>query len=116
MKIGINRNKTIVEFKGFSFEVSIVPIYAESLIADHDKKEKEFRNTENPSVEQSYEYMNESINLLLAIVEHILLANGYEFDEDFWRRNADARSLIQFIADCKLKDFQASKKKAENEK
>lgn len=116
MKIGINRNKTIVEFKGFSFEVSIVPIYAESLIADHDKKEKEFRNTENPSVEQSYEYMIESINLLLAIVESILLANGYEFDEDFWRRNADARALIEFIADCKLKDFQASKKKEENEK
>lgn len=116
MKIGINRNKTIVEFKDLSFEVSIVPIYAESLIADHDKKEKEFKDIENPSVEQSYEYVNESINLLLAIVESILLANGYKYDEDFWRKSADARTLIEFIAYCKLKDFQASKKKAENEK
>ena len=113
--MGNNLNQTIVEFKGFSFEVTIVPIFAHSLIADLDKKEKEFRNTDNPSAEQSYEYMNESINLLLAIVESILLAYAYDIDEVFWRRNADASALIEFIAVCKLTDFQASKKKAGNE-
>jgi len=116
MKIGINRNKTIVEFKDLSFEVSIVPIFAEFLIAEHDKKDKEFNIVEEHTEEEMYEHASTSIELLLKIVEAILLANGHDYDEMFWKMNADARTLIEFIADCKLKDFQASKKKVEKKK
>lgn len=111
MKIGINRNKTVVEFKDLSFEISIVPIYAEFLIAEHDKKDKEFSEIKNPTEEESYAYAYDAVDTLLKTVESILLANGYGYDEDFWKKNADTKTLIEFIAYCKIKDFKQDKKK-----
>ena len=116
MKIGINRNKTVVEFKDLSFEVSIVPIYAEFLVAEHDKKDKEFREIKEPTEEQSFAHAYGAVEMLLKIVESILLANGYGYDDDFWKRNADTKALVEFIADCKMKDFKQDKKKVPIEK
>ncbi|MFA5452651.1 MAG: hypothetical protein WC248_03670 [Candidatus Methanomethylophilaceae archaeon] len=116
MRIGINRNKATVEFKDLSFEISIVPIFAEFLIAEHDKKDKEFSAVKEPSENEAREYSHTAIESLLGIVESILLANGYKYDDDFWKKNADTKALIEFIADCKMKDFRLDKKKVQEEK
>jgi len=110
MKIGINRNTASVEFRDQTYEIKIIPIFAEYLIAEHDKLDKEFSKKENPTEEESYAHVYESIDYLLKIVEVILLANDYTFDDKWWRENADSSTLVEFIANCKLKDFTPKKK------
>jgi hypothetical protein len=114
MKIGVNRNTASVEFQDQVFEIKIIPIFAEYLISEHDKCDKEFQK-KDPTEEEVYAHVQESIDYLLKITEVILLANGYEFNKKWWKENADSRTLVEFIANCKLKDFTPKKKAAESQ-
>lgn len=114
MRIGINRQVAKVEIADKEYTIKIVPLLVEHLIVEHDTTEKEFSKKVGEGLEDELEIIQwnqHSFDLFLQMVQVILEANGYEYDREWWLRNADGTTLVEFIASCRAKDFKQDKKK-----
>ncbi len=112
MKLGTNRKIQLIEVGDKTFKIAIFPILADYKMVESSTRESEFNKTEHTTEEVIKE--NEAqYNLRFEIIEAILQANGYEYDQNFWLTHCDSLALSEFIVLSKAKDSLPSKKKVE---
>lgn len=95
MKIGINRSKIEIGIAKRSFTIGIVPLLATSLIAKHDNEQD----------------VDKQLDIIFEVVEAILVANGYEYDKDWWLQHCDYQMLMEFVVNTMHKDIPPTKTK-----
>lgn len=116
-EIGIDRKVETIKVSDKEFTIGLIPIKAELLIAEHDRLNTEY-DAKLKGVEDMLEVGNivternlKCNDIIVSVLEAILKANGYEFDEDWWTSHVDYGSIVEIIAYVKAKDFIPSKKK-----
>lgn len=116
-EIGIGRKIETIKVGDKEFNIGLIPIKAELLIGEHDRLNTEY-DEKLKGVEDIIEVGNivternlKCNDLIVSVLEAILKANGYDFDEDWWTSHVDYGSIVEIIAYVKAKDFLPSKKK-----
>ena len=111
MKIGLNRNKINIEVCDKVFKIGIFPIICESLIVKNDLIEKAWEEQKEHTLDDINAKNKAQYDIQFEIVENLLLANGYDFDKDWWLSHVDMLGLSEFIVFSKMKDVDPTKLK-----
>lgn len=121
-EIGIDRRVEIIKVGGKEFEIGMIPIKAELYIAEHDKinteYDKKLKDIDDLTIIGNIvsERNQKCGDIVVMVLKSILIANGYEFDEEWWMMHIDYSGIVELIAYVKAKDFVPSKKKQAPEK
>lgn len=100
---------------GKQFDIAIVPIRVEELLVQHDKINGEYLGKLKDIEDE--ETIGDLVNghtedcgrLILEMLESLLVANGYEYDQDWWTARVTYSDIIQIIAFSKAKDMISDK-------
>lgn len=111
MKVGLNRNKAIIEVSDQIFQIGIFPIICESLIVKNDLIEKSWETQKEHTLDEVNEKNKTQYEIQFQIIENLLIANGYTYDKDWWLRSVDMLGLQEFIVMSKMKDVAPDKLK-----
>jgi len=105
MKIGLNRKIANIEVADKTFKIGIFPIACEALIVKHDEMDCEFAKIKEPTVSDLNNKNLAQSDILFEILEKLIVANGYEFDEDWWKIHIDVQGIVEIIIIAKAKDI-----------
>ncbi len=115
MKIGLNRKTVNIEVCEKTFKIGIFPIICEYLIVKNDVIERAWEKQENKTSEELQKKNKAQLDIQFEILENLLIANGYEYDEKWWKSRLDLLGVQEFIVVAKSKDvIEGSKKKSQN--
>lgn len=113
MKIGLNRKVINIEVCDKVFKIGIFPIMCDQLIVKNDIIEKEWEKQESPTTEDLAKKNRAQHEIQFELLETLLVANGYEFDKEWWQKHVDLLGIQEFIVIAKSKDVMKDVKKKE---
>ena len=110
-EIGIKRTKKEMRIGGKDFNFYLIPVIVEEYLIKHDevyseigKKIKDSKDFENLGI--LVNERNKACGVILFdTLKAFIEANGYEFDEDWWKLHIDYQGILEIITDMKVQEY-----------
>jgi len=110
-EIGIKRTKREMRVGDKAFTFYLIPVIVEEFLIKHDEVYTELG--EKIKASEDFENLGTLVNernkvcgeILFETLRAFVEANGYDFDESWWKLNIDYQGILEIITAMKIQEY-----------